>query len=438
MCGIIITQDLNRIPLIKHRGIESNYTKGPKFYYGHHRLPILTEIGDQDGQPVLLKNGGILLYNGEIFNYPTQYRSDVHYIADLLESDDFSGLIREAQNWDGFWAIVYVSPSEMVHCFTDPLGKKQLYYNELGEICSEIRPLLRGHKFDEVFKSSVYKWGYHIGERTPWEGIKRIIPNRGYSFNRHGRLLFSTPFDYFSWRQTSYRPLRDLLTESVERRLASKNYPIGMLLSGGLDSSIIASILTDLGAKVQFYTVENGETDYAEIMADYLGADLKYLKYDPETDVQEILKWNESPVDLGSMVPQHQLMSIIPEKIVLTGDGADELFGGYRRAKQYDSQKSDVFEELPYYHLPRLDRASMRYTIELRSPFLGHEVVKYALDQPYEVRTDKQLLKSAFKNDLPDVIINREKKPLKNDVLVRDSVYWKNLLFDHFYNKIEF
>ena len=436
MCGIIITKDLDRIPLLKHRGIESHYEQGFGFYFGHHRLPIQTVEGDGLEQPLKLKDGGLLLFNGEIFNIPMKYTSDVEYLLDLFNSENIRDILEEANNWDGFWSIVHVTPNGFMYCFTDPLGKKQLYYNERGEICSEIRPLVRNQAFDELYKSSVYKWGYNTDDRTPWEGVRRIMPNRLYVFVS-GRILNVDPYPYFDWtKNQSEEDLRTLLYRAVERRLISKTYQVGTLVSGGLDSSIIARILNDLGSTNTFYSVENNEALYANLLAQFLGIDLTYLTYDIDQEMAESFLWNETPVDLGSVIPQHKLLGVVPEKIVLTGDGADELFGGYRRIKTYDSQKSDVFEELPFYHLPRLDRASMRYTIELRNPFLSHDVVKYALSLPYSERIEKKHLKDTFRGLLPDEILDREKVPLKNDQLRQTPEAYKSKGFDLFYNQI--
>ena len=110
-------------------------------------------------------------------------------------------------------------------------------------------------------------------------------------------------------------------------------------------------------------------------------------------------------------------------KNVLTGDGADELFGGYRRAKEYDSQHSDVFCELPYYHLPKLDRTMMRSTVELRAPFLAPAVIKHGLNTPYEMRNgEKKVLKEIFKDIVPQEILNRDKLPLKTEAIRKEPM----------------
>lgn len=434
MCGIIITRDLERIPLLKHRGIESNFERGHGFFLGHHRLPIQTLEGDGYKQPIKLKDGGLLLYNGEIFNTPDKYDSDVEYLRDLFNSCNINDILEEANYWDGFWAIVHVTTNGFMYCFTDPLGKKQLYYNERGEICSEIRPLVRSNPFDELYKSSVYKWGYNTNDLTPWKGVKRIMPNRLYVFCS-GLILNVHPYPYFDWfKNQPKEDIKTLLYQSVESRLISKVYRVGALISGGLDSSIIARILKDLDAPVAYYTIENNESEYAQELAQYLDISPGYLTYNIDEDMVESFRWNETPVDLGSVIPQHKLMGVVPEKIVLTGDGADELFGGYRRINTYDSQKSDVFEELPFYHLPRLDRASMRYTIELRNPFLSHDIVKYALALPYSERMNKKHLKDAFRGLLPGSIIDRPKVPLKNDQLRETPEAYKAKVFNMFYN----
>lgn len=439
MCGIIITRRPEQIDKLKHRGLACRSIKRYRFHIAHHWLPIQTQFGEDEAQPFEYKDGSILLFNGEIFNYPKNYSSDAEYLRDLFGHESIRRISEIANDWDGFWSIVFITPSGVMYCFTDPLGKKQLYYNDKGEICSEIRPLLSESSTpDPLFKSSVAKWGYNRDDRTPWKDIKRIIPNRMYAFSS-GKILTTWPYEYFDWsRKPQITDLETALYESVKRRLISKKESVATLVSGGLDSSIIAYILKDLGAQVSYYTTDNLEDrEYVDILATGLGFTPKVLPYDmASSDFSESLLWNETPIDLGSMVPQHKLLSGVGEKIVLTGDGADELFGGYRRIDQYDSQHSDIFEELTYYHLPRLDRASMRFTIEMRNPFLSHDIVKIALSTPLEERTHKKILKDMFRGKLPDEILDRPKTPLKNDEIRRDPVAYRLKLIDTFYNKI--
>merc|ERR1711991_1311828 len=126
---------------------------------------------------------------------------------------------------------------------------------------------------------------------------------------------------------------------------------------------------------------------------------------------------------MGPQIAMAEKLKELEFHNVLTGDGADELFGGYRRAKEYDSQYSDVFCELPYYHLPKLDRTMMRSTIELRAPFLSPAVIVHALNLPWSERMgEKTVLKETFKNLVPKKILDRDKLPLKTDAIRKDPM----------------
>lgn len=436
MCGIIITKRPQLVDNIKHRGLACHYIDKFGFRIAHHWLPIQTELGEDEAQPFIYPDGSILLFNGEIFNYPSKYSSDAAYLKDLFGSVSIRSVVEESQKWDGFWAIVFITPKGMMYCFTDPLGKKQLYYNERGEICSEIRPLITENSVeDSLFKSSVLKWGYNRDDRTPWKNIRRILPNRVYAF-MSGIIQNIWPYEYYDWsRNPETSDLMEALYIAVKRRLISKKEKVAALVSGGLDSSIIAYILSDLGQDVSYYCTDNLEDyHYVTRLSDELNFRVSAIHYDmASSDFTDSLKWNETPIDLGSMVPQHKLLSGVHERIVLTGDGADELFGGYRRIDQYDSQYSDVFEELPFYHLPRLDRASMRFTIEMRNPFLSHDVVKIALATLLPYRTHKKILKDLFRGKLPDEILDRPKLPLKNDEIRKDPFGYRLRLMHEFY-----
>ena len=307
---------------------------------------------------------------------------------------------------------------------------------------------------DQTFMGGVRKWGYVSNESTPFENITKLKSNFFYKWNFSAPDFKQEYGPYFAFKGakfdfTSEDGLLDWVWNKVElstkNRLLSLDYPISILLSGGLDSSIIGGLLLKLGADVSWYTINNGpDNDYVRDCENYWGIKVNRLDYamnteDPsfqKTLDQLYFKWNESPVDLGSVVPQYLLFDAIKKgtdtRIVLSGDGADEMFGGYKRINEYDSQSSDIFHELTYYHLPRLDKMSMAHTLELRNPFLNLELVQLALELQFDLRKNKSILKKAFKGLVPDSVIERKKHPLKNEKIVTDPAQYRIDAIDHF------
>lgn len=462
MCGIYIskTNNCGKASLISHRGVEKNIIFIPqkKQVLTHYRLPIQTDLNGDGTQPARISNGIFLLFNGEIFNYDTKkYKSDTDFLSALFSKynkfDDIcNNVVPILNNLDGFWSIViYDLPNNVVTLITDPLSKKQLYYNESGEISSEIKPLLnKESKIDEVFISQVLKWGYNTDNRTVFQNIKRVPPNTIMQWNLDYTDRKTTYSEYFDWRWkgkiTTYKKaqatLRNLLIQSIKRRLMYKGESLSVLVSGGLDSSIIVSLIMKYFKdvkKIHWLTIFNDEDKYINILEKYLKIKIQRLEFNinkffKENKIPEIYcKHNESPVDLGSVLPQYFLFKKLSEEdtspVVIAGDGSDELFGGYSRSEKYDSQKSDIFDEVVYYHLPRLDKLSMAFTKELRSPYLSHDLVRFALAIPYKWRVNKKILKDTFHAIIPQEIIEREKKALKiKDININELNYRKKIV----------
>lgn len=445
MCGISIFRKKNRskINSIKHRGIQYTEIEENGWIYGHHRLPIQTLEEDNWTQPTRVDDG-FFLFNGEIFNYQDfgDYENDVDYLKSFFNSrkSDINTYAEEMNKWDGFWSIVFVDKKDdVIIVFTDPLGKKQLYYNRKGEISSEIRDLSIDKILDKTYISIINKWGYNSDDKTIYADVKRFMPNKFYVYpdkNKHSPFMLAA--DYFKWDENiPNKDFYSLLEESVKRRLISKKYKISTLFSGGLDSTIILYFLRKLKADINIYSINNG-TDgesikYMEkewdLKINYLSIDASNLSLEEKMKIYDI---NDGPIDLGSVIPQYYLFKEIKDKIVLTGDGADEILGGYRRISEYDSQKSDVFQELPFYHLIRLDRMSMNFTIEQRSPFLGHDVIRKALSLPYPERTHKRALKEEFRGYIPDKIIDRKKEPLKIGSIRKNEAKYRGQIIQQY------
>lgn len=439
MCGFIAGKDIKKdlskaVELINYRGLPGykgylSFNKN-RYQFAHYSLPFVNLDPKVAIQPIAINPPA--LFVGEIFNYKDlgNYQTDIICAIEEFWADT-NNLFERFHQFDGFWSFITMYEGSIIAA-TDYLSQKPIYYRtDMELLASEIDILIPFGQVtrDEVFLSNTLKWGYSPDPRTPWNEIKQVPPGHYYHKGQVHK--------YWDWNKVSCTDLYTDLLRSTELRLGGQR-EVAILLSGGLDSTIIYGLLKKIGRNVSAVHVDNGEKGYANL-ALHLNDVMHYVKLDEITDYESLIV-HQSPVDLGSVKPQIAMAKKLRELgfyAVMTGDGADELFGGYRRAKEYDSQHSDVFCELPYYHLPKIDRTMMRYTIETRSPFLSPSVVKNALSVPYTMRNgEKKVLKETFKDIVPSEILNREKHPLKTDK-IRHSPMEQRIINDALWRGIE-
>lgn len=441
MCGIVAAIGRRAksvvetmLPLIGHRGIRSSMEYGQGWAMGHARLPIVG-LDESHDQPVT-RGSWTYGFVGEVLDFkerhPT-YECDTDLVVDLWHDRG----PRCLTTYDGFWHVVAIDHGGGLYSVQDYLSQKPAY-ERCGDgfkvISSELDAIaaIEPVEFDRVYLSSVIKWGYCPEPwRTPYEGIRRSMPGElsyasdscdGFTVNKIDRL---TP------RPASPEDLKDEIVKATYRRVLSSDVPVSCLLSGGIDSSIVYSIASRVGDVRSFHIENSDESEFARMV------DPKVEIVDGAIcDLETALDWMQEPIDLGSLVPQSVLSASVRRsgdyRVCLTGDGSDEMFGGYRRAQRYDSQASDIWHELVCWHLPRLDRIMMRNCIEVRSPFLARNVARIALSLPYSARVGKGILKSIFRSSLPSDVVDRYKVPLRTKSVEVDRESSSRRLVDMF------
>jgi len=421
MCGISLCFGEANVDLmnslLSHRGIRSTTEHlTNNLYLGHVRLPI-QGLSKQHDHPITYK-GLTGAFVGEIFNFhelSPSAQTDLPVMLTMIKLIGASAF----HHFDGFWsAIIFDRAEHVVHVYTDPLAKKPLYMRKGPfAISSEMKALLPlgPNSFDEIYFSAVAKWGYCPTEQTPFMEITKIPAGTHLIIDKSGETIIAETYMTLSGSHKS-KDLPSKLYKAVNNRTVS-DVPISLLMSGGLDSTIIYELLKKCTEKITIFHIDNDESQYLEYV-DFRSEDkLVELKLDTNYELDKVLWHNEGPVDLGSMIPQFQLAKEIKKQgfsVCLSGDGADELFGGYKRAMEYDSQYSDIYHEIIHYHLPRLDKMMMAHTVELRCPFLSWPIISCALNTPYRRRRGKQILKDMFRGIVPDPIIDRVKQPLRH------------------------
>lgn len=406
MCGFTITREQIESRL-DHRGIEKYETNRLGWFVRFNSLPLSSY---QTGitQPFTVQ-GHMIVFNGEIFNYKelmSNCESDVHYLYRLMNlcKGDISSFYAESLRWDGFWAISIIDQYGSIYSFTDPLGKKQLYWSKLG-IASEIKALAYDYEYQN------YSEYYFGSSSTNFSGIDRLLPGDLYKYATTYAVRIGTQSYLYGSERSN---LMNLIDESVESRLDNKYDGVSILLSGGLDSNIILHHALKHTRDLDIVTIENGETENVLRVCEIHGLTPRIISDEfTEQEFSHAVYQYEHSLDYGSLMPNYLLFKAAKNSLVLTGDGADELFGGYARTIYGDTWKYDVFRELPFYHNIRLDRMSMAFTKEARSPLMGLPLLRFAKNQSRSLLIGKKILRELYRGILPDFIIDGVKKPLR-------------------------
>ncbi len=356
---------------IAHRGPDDSrvYTD-PHASLGHRRLSIIDLASGH--QPMPNEDSSYwIVYNGEIFNHSDVrpeleraghvYRThcDTETIIHCHEQFGPEGLTR----FRGMFAFaLWNRNTRTLFCARDRLGIKPFYYYWDGKVfvfASEIKALLEHPavpcRFNEAGLPEYLAFGYLSGENTLFSGIRKLMPGH------HLTLNLNTPSPSLSIRQywdaapataveqksdeAWIRECRQRLEETVQMRLMS-DVPLGMFLSGGLDSSAIAALMRQMRTEpvktfaVGYREAQYSELSYARQVAETIGTDHHEVVIGSEEFFGALPKliWHEDePVVWPSSISLYFVSQLAAKhvKVVLTGEGSDELFAGYSRYSHY-------------------------------------------------------------------------------------------------------
>jgi len=373
MCGIVGTWDSSAPVNVQmfDRMTESLAARGPdgqgtvslddgRLMLGHRRLAII-DLSASGDQPMCNEDASLwLVFNGEIYNYQV-LRKELEQRGHRFRShSDSETIIHAYEEWGkqcvlrlrGIFAFaIYDCRKHALFLARDQIGVKPLYFHRSHcsfAFASQPRAILAAETFRPTVDSSAFAlflaYGNVPREYCIFRGIEKLRP--GYwLFLRDGRI------DIQQYWQLRYAPVVfdsptavELVREKIEEGVllqAISDVPIGTLLSGGVDSTIITSILAQQSESplasfsIGFNEEESDESPYARLVADYLHTDhhQQTLTYEAACAlVPDIVAAMDEPFHLNSLFPYFAVSRLARShgiKVVLGGDGADELFAGY-------------------------------------------------------------------------------------------------------------
>lgn len=484
---------------------EGSFSDGP-LAFGHRRLSIL-DLSHHGHQPMIDPDRGLaLVFNGTIYNHPELRAQLIERGHRFVSSGDTEVILRAYAEWGedcvsrltGMFAFaVWDMPERRLFLARDRLGIKPLYYSldarrlrfasttqallAAGDVDTSIDPLALHHQF--TLHAVV------PAPRTVLNGIRKLPPAHTMSLTLDGD---REPRIARYWELSAQRPdetldevewtalIREALMRAIRRRADISDVPVGVLLSGGLDSSLIVGLLSELGRRPLTFTIgfedqpeeKGSEFEFSDPVAERFATD-HHKFHIPNSQVLERLpeavRAMSEPMVGQDAVAFYLLSEQVARhvKVVQSGQGADEVFGGYFWYPQMAQAQGSLLERFaPHYFdrdheefltmvqapwrgpdhtgllverelaarradtyidrvlsfdvttlivddpVKRVDNMTMAWGLEARVPFLDHELVELAMRLPPEMKLrdgGKYVLKRIARGLLPDAVIDRPK-----------------------------
>jgi asparagine synthase (glutamine-hydrolysing) len=499
MCGIFVI--LNSEQKYSTNFVRSQFEKGKargpdhstlqkvdcKLSFGFHRLAI-NGLNQESNQP-LVKGNLILICNGEIYNYKELYaimstpespvvpktQSDCEVILWLYEK---YGIEQTLQMLDGVFAFALLDQrfqlgESTLYIARDPYGVRPLYCIQqqskspswLGEettigFASELKALVGfaqyggGGKYTaEHFKPGTYsKYIFSDKVCSEWTPVSKNVVYHHTSFCG----VFDEHHDS-QYQQQIITGIQKYLVRAVDKRCTTTERQVACLLSGGLDSSLIAALVNDWmrtnhpdRPPLETYSIglaESVDLKYARIVADHLGTNHTEIVLTEEEfceAIPEVIKAIESydtttvRASIGNYLLGKYIAAHSEAKVIFNGDGSDELLGGYLymgmapEAVEFDRECRRLLGNIYAFDVLRSDKSISSHGLEPRTPFLDREWTQFYLSVSPTIRyrpgeIEKSLLRHAFSRKeyqtkygggplLPEEVLMRRKEAFSDGV----------------------
>ena len=473
---------------------------------GHRRLAII-DLSDRAAQPMVDEGKGIaLVFNGTIYNYP-ELRKELQGMGhEFKSSGDTEVILKSYIEWGadclqrlhGMFAFaIWNANKKELLVARDRVGIKPLYFSQTDQrllFASNTQALIHA---DSAIDKDIDAAALHNlfslhavvpAPRTILKGIRKVKPAHYMVFKQDGSVE-----EKRYWTLTAKRPdkqmseqdwveaIRTSLKKSVERRVKIADVPVGVLLSGGIDSSLLVGLLAEAGAKdLKTFSVgfedqpeeKGNEFEYSDAVAEHFNTEHHRFLV-PNSHVlpklPEAFAHMAEPMFGQDAVAFYLLSEVVSKevKVVQSGQGADEVFGGYfwyprmhesttpgikRFSEQYFDRDHDEYLETvdSRFHgedvtsqmmgdlldgieadeyldrvlaadvttlivddpVKRVDNMTMAWGLEARVPFLDQELIELAATMPPEMKLPnggKHVLKEMSRGFLPDSVVNRTK-----------------------------
>jgi asparagine synthase (glutamine-hydrolysing) len=376
MCGILgcinLKYDPKSLDSISHRGPDGHDAKhftikGHQVTLAHRRLSIV-DVSENGKQPMSSTDGNSsITFNGEIYNHESlkpfikeknfRGHSDTETILNYFNENDVVSNLKKLNGIFGF--AILDQANNKLYLTRDRFGVKPVYYyfeNNQLVFSSEIRPFQYyiPMEYDKENVIEGLKMRYVGAPDTIYNKVKKVEPGQVIVFDLNQPDISASFHHYTDLQPTGNRKQEmssltkeygQLFEQAVERQLMS-DVELGVLLSGGIDSALVAAVAKDKSARpIKTFTVgfeeglfESDEIGMAQITAQTLGVENIYTRVtfnDFINDLKEIIQIVEEPIATNSIIPMYSLSKLVSEhvKVVLSGQGADEPLYGYRKYK---------------------------------------------------------------------------------------------------------